>query len=308
MITTIEQNERITGGRFRDRCSDHIFVPGRPIPVDSHECYIIYCKTDWVPYCFKQIRRNSQTQYILITHGSDIGIDQQLLSQAPGNISRWYAMNVLFDHPKLKSIPIGSAGSTWIGVEELADLRDEHDFVVMPETGTEKTYKNLVYMNFGAHTNATHRRPIYDYFKDKPWVTSRTCDLSLDEYNNSDTFVSIAQYYDELYNHKYVISPLGNGVDCGRNWQALYVGTIPIIPRHLNIEFYQDLPFLVYDDVEDLTEEYLLEEYDKIKATKTSLEKATVSYWRRQFHLAKLEAHSRLHLRADNIAVASHME
>jgi len=306
MITTIEQDERITGGRFRDRCSDHIFEPGRSIPAVAHECYIIYCKTDWVGHCFRQMQRNLQTHYILITHGSDIGIDEQLAAQCPGNVSCWYAMNVLFDHPRLKSIPIGSAGSTWIGVEELADLRDEHDFVVMPETGVEKAHKNLVYMNFGAHTNADHRRPIYDYFKDKPWVTSKTCDLPLHEYNNSDAFVSIAQYYDDLYNHKYVISPLGNGVDCGRNWQALYVGTIPIIPRHLNIEFYQDLPFLVYDDVDELTEEYLLEAYDEIKATKANLEKATVSYWRQQFQYAKLEAYNGVAMNTYNVAFPSH--
>ena len=106
MITTIKQDERITGGRFRDRCSDHVFEPGRSIPADARECYIIYCKTDWVGYCFKQMRRNSQTYYILITHGSDIGIDESFLAQAPENISRWYAMNVLYDHPSLKSIPI----------------------------------------------------------------------------------------------------------------------------------------------------------------------------------------------------------
>ena len=288
MITTVEQKERLTGGRFRDRCCDHDFEPGRSIPAKARESFIVYCKTDWVGYCLQQMRRNTTTYYILVTHGSDIGVDEQMFRQAPPNVIRWYGMNVLFDHPRLVSIPIGSAGSTWIGLEEHADLRDEHDFIVMPETGIEKNFKNLVYMNFGAHTHPDHRRPIYDHFKDKSWVTSRTCDMSLAEYNNSDSFVSIADYYDELYNHKYVISPLGNGVDCGRNWQALYVGTIPIIPRHLNIEFYQDLPFLVYDDVEELTEDYLLEQYDRIKSTKTNLEKATVSYWRRELQSAKL--------------------
>ena len=79
------------------------------------------------------------------------------------------------------------------------------------------------------------------------------------------------------------MSPLGNGLDCGRNWQCVYLGTIPIVPRHINIEFYEDLPILIYDDISDLTEEYLNSAYEDITKKKVNLEKATLSYWKNRF-------------------------
>ena len=85
------------------------------------------------------------------------------------------------------------------------------------------------------------------------------------------------KYYQSMYNHKYVVSPLGNGVDCGRVWQAIYLGTIPIIPRHININFYLDLPILVYDDLSQLTEQFLENQYDKI-IKNCNLQKSTMSY------------------------------
>ena len=83
-----------------------------------------------------------------------------------------------------------------------------------------------------------------------------------------------------------MVSPLGNGVDCGRVWQAIYLGSIPIIPRHLNINFYLDLPILVYDDLSDITEDFLIDQYDKILNT-SSLDKSTMSYWARRFREEK---------------------
>jgi hypothetical protein len=86
------------------------------------------------------------------------------------------------------------------------------------------------------------------------------------------------------------MSPLGNGLDCGRNWQALYVGTVPIVPRHTNIEFYEELPILIYDDIESLSQEYLSDAYEDIMSEKVNLEKATLSYWKRRFLEEKQKA------------------
>ena len=287
MKTTVKQEERITGNRIKEQCCDYTYQPGQGLPIDPGGCYTIFCKTEHAAYFFNQCKMNYSTSYILVTHNSDIGITKEIFDLAPPNVYKWFAMNVDHEDERLVSVPIGSVGSPWIGVDEHAAQRYEHDYVLTEETGRPKEHRNLVYVNFGIHTNNQHRAPIYEYFKNKKWATVRPCDIPLSEYEKSDGFVSISQYYDEVYNHKFVMSPLGNGLDCGRNWQCLYLGTIPIVPRHINIEFYEDLPILIYDDINDLTEEYLNSAYEEITKKKVNLEKATLSYWKKRFEEEK---------------------
>lgn len=283
MKTTVKQEERITGNRIKEQCCDYTYQPGQGLPLEPGGCYTIFCKTEHAPHFFNQCKMNYNTNYVLVTHNSDIGITKNIFDLAPPNVHKWFAMNVDHEDKKLISIPIGSVGSTWIGTDEYAAQRYEHDYILTEETGKPKEHRNLVYINFGIHTNNQHRAPIYEHFKNKDWATSRPCDIPLSEYEKSDGFVSVSQYYDEVYNHKFVMSPLGNGLDCGRNWQCVYLGTIPIVPKHINIEFYEDLPILIYDDISDLTEEYLNSAYEDITKKKVNLEKATLSYWKNRF-------------------------
>ena len=54
-------------------------------------------------------------------------------------------------------------------------------------------------------------------------------------------------YLKELGESYFVLSPNGNGVDCHKHWESLYLRTIPIVTKSRNMEFYKDLPFLVID-------------------------------------------------------------
>jgi len=78
----------------------------------------------------------------------------------------------------------------------------------------------------------------------------------------------------------FVISPQGNGLDTHRTWECLYVGSIPIEKRNLNNRFYTDLPICFIDEWEDLTEEFLLSEYERITSGIYDLDKLTFDYWK----------------------------
>ena len=43
----------------------------------------------------------------LISHQSDISIDQKLFNKKPECIKEWYAVNVVYDHKNLHHIPLG---------------------------------------------------------------------------------------------------------------------------------------------------------------------------------------------------------
>ena len=296
MKCTIPQQERIQGDRFIEM-SDIRYESGIQIPNENGKTFCIFCKTELVWQLLQEIRKNPQSEYIIITHESDTGITEELIRSAgdiPNNVKKWFGQNIECKRDKVESVPIGSVSTTWIGEKEFAYdteyihwLHPAHQYVEVPEIKEEKNFINLVYMNFAIRTNESHRRPIYNHFKDMSWVTTRECDLPEEEYVDSSNLVPINDYFQELYNHKFTISPRGNGVDCGRVWQAICVGTIPIIPYHRNLDFYQELPILAYNDVNEISESYLNDKWEEISNKEYDLSKATVSYWRKRIENEK---------------------
>jgi len=286
MKCVIPQKERIHTDRFVEM-ADFRYELGYSIPNKSGEIYTIFCKTDFIHNLLKEIRQNLQSEYIIITSESDYGITQELCDSMPANVKRWFAQNVMCYHEKLESIPIGSVDVTWIGEKEFAydiewigGLEDIHQYRKIEETGKSKDFINLVYMNFCVQSNPTIRMPVYEYFRDKDWVTVRQCLVDIGNYPNSLNSTLKEEYYEELYNHKFVVSPLGGGVDCGRVWQAICLGTIPIVFNHRNLDFYKELPILVYDNINEITKNYLEEKWEEMSNKKYDLSKATVSYWK----------------------------
>lgn len=118
-------------------------------------------------------------------------------------------------------------------------------------------------------------------------------------------------YLDELRRSIFILAPSGLGYDCYRIWEALYMGTIPIIerpirppslqsssftdrlwnllhlhPRHVHndgwLRSLDDLPVLLVDQMEvDVTPEFLQKKYAEIvaKFNQYKYEKLTLDYW-----------------------------
>ena len=60
------------------------------------------------------------------------------------------------------------------------------------------------------------------------------------------------EYRKALSESKFVLSPAGNGYDCHRTWEAMYLGAIPIL-RRANWPFTnKSLPVLLVDEWDDL--------------------------------------------------------
>jgi hypothetical protein len=55
-----------------------------------------------------------------------------------------------------------------------------------------------------------------------------------------------------LLRSKFVLSPPGNGPDCHRTWESMYLGAIPIVKRSFWPFSHLQLPVLVLDDWNDL--------------------------------------------------------
>ena len=257
----------ITGDKFKalakytfspsiKRGDDYYNLTNNYDPHNSKDGDIIYTDIGYVQEFFKVI---TDKQIILITHNGDASCN----IIPPDNVIRWYTINVNIVHPCIESIPIGLENDIWFPDVHKKDK-------ILKKVSESRTYRNLVYMNHSIATNPTIRGRIYQLYEGESWITSSRGS------NRPDLF---DEYLDNIYNHKFVICPQGNGLDTHRTWECLYAGTIPIEKRNLNNRFYDDLPICFVDNWEDLTPEFLESEFIRIKHGTWNMKKLTFEYW-----------------------------
>ena len=249
---TIGFDEYITGNRFIDICeaSDAIF-----------------CKTD-----FLGSFTNLQCK-VFLTHNSDYHINESVFEQGP-TTQYWLMQNKDIEQDSLISLPIGLENmrlrthgkaqnglfsSQIPGAMEKALLIDKLATHDIPKT-------QLVYMNFNTQTHSS-RPAIWDTLCNKEWVTKTQK-------------IPMQQFYFDIASHKFIISPRGNGVDCHRTWEALYLRTIPIVKRSVHMDEFSDLPIYFIDKWEDLCYVELEKYYNKVKDSLFDLDKMKISWWR----------------------------
>jgi inositol phosphorylceramide mannosyltransferase catalytic subunit len=221
---------------------------------------IVYTHPFYVKQLFS-ILQYLAGRFIVITHNGDENIDDSYI--IPDNVIKWYAQNVNATNPKIQSIPIGLENNRWSN-------RNGKQLQMIEQLKKPRRYIRLVYMNHDVKTNPDERAVLYELFEGKKWVTAI----------RGKNGEKIADYFYNLYNHKFVICPNGNGMDTHRVWETLYLHTIPIMKRDINNQFYTDLPICFVNDWSEITEDFLNSEYARIKAGSWNLAKLNFEYWR----------------------------
>jgi hypothetical protein len=115
----------------------------------------------------------------------------------------------------------------------------------------------------------------------------------------------LPRIYERNRQYPFWLSPRGNGIDCHRTWEALYLDIIPIVwNSSLNI-LYKNLPVVIINDYKELNERFLYEKLNEISKKKLSkekiyqYEKLRNAYWRRLIldksrHSGKKNVHERI--------------
>ena len=245
-------DEYITGNRFIDICQ----VNG-----------VTFCKTDFIG------EFTNTSAPVFVTHNSDYHITWPRWKTKPQDLKTWYCQNKDYTNRKLVSLPIGLENM----IPRISKASQEGRF--SSAHGTDKPihinelaldnirHNNLVYLNFNVDTYPTERQFLYSSLGKEPWVTTKAN-------------VNWKEYYSDIVSHKFVVSPRGNGVDCHRTWEALYLRTIPIVRRSTHMEEFKDLPILYISDWREVTEKFLMDSYDEMAARHYNLSKMKLSYWK----------------------------
>ena len=130
-----------------------------------------------------------------------------------------------------------------------------------------KIRDNLLYINFTPRTKL--RLDIYDAKKAFSYATIDRCDVC-----NTD------KYYATISMSKFCLSPYGNCYDCYRTWESIYLGCVPIVQRDRMTECWsKELPMLLFDSIDELTQEYLEKKYKEINTQTHDYRMATKLYW-----------------------------
>lgn len=237
----LEINKVLNAGTYEDICDYSIIPPEGKFfrPEILEQDSVIFCKTDFIGYLFENLKV-SDKKYVIVTHHSDYSIDYNVFSLKPKNVKKWFAINATHKDESLVCIPLGLKTHKGIYMEE----KYMTEWFV-PKISELKSNKkdNIVYCNWG-QTNQ-YRNTIINK------LNSNSIDYVLE--NN----IPFNEYVTNMSKCKFVISPPGNGIDCHRTWESLYIGCIPIVIKNQIYDNWKGLPILQVDDYSELTNELM---------------------------------------------------
>lgn len=182
-----------------------LFIPGEPRSKVSFEIVKYLESTN--QYFFPNVT--------LFFHNGDSFPQPSSIKKIANLFKKVYAVNWLGDASNVAPIPIGLENEGYLlnGV-----LRDYLSMVPKLKPWNSRDIQVLVC--FSIHTNLSERSEALHFARqingaliiDKP-VTPR-------------------RYRELLSNSKFVISPPGNGIDCHRTWESMFLGAVPIVKKN----------------------------------------------------------------------------
>ena len=164
---------------------------------------------------------------------------------------------------------------------------DEPDHYIQPlDVSQRELDENLLLINFDKGTDGTGLRA-------KVWNDMCTPEKRKDYHyvtcidkSKGVQISEISRIYKRNRQYPFWLSPRGNGLDCHRTWEALYLDIIPIVWNSSLSILYEDLPVVIINDHRELTESFLRQQFREISRKKLSTkkiyryEKLRHAYWR----------------------------
>jgi len=207
-----------------------------------------------------------KTTNIIISGHSDYGIhDSHFLRYSP---KIWWTINkeTTISSLNIHSLPLGVTNDT--NESPVHRIYGNKDIMIkVMQQDIQKM--NLAFMNINVSTYH-ERQTIVDKFRHQPWVTISS---------PRQSFEGREQFLKDIKAHEFVFCPRGNGVDTHRLWETLYMGSIPIVKKHVAYNDFSDFPICFVNDWDDVTEEFLREKLPIIKSMNFNTERLKITYW-----------------------------
>ena len=246
----------VTGDSFR-ALANHIHdetMSLKPEKVRLGE--VVFVSNPLIESYLKTLHREIKHPYVLIEHNGDRSIDLSITELLDEKIVRFYAQDVITDHPKIIPIPLAIEnqhyyinGVPWL-LKAFMKKIENHPPIK----------KNRVFYQFSINTNPEERRPALELFSKHKLMDTVSAHLS-------PRF-----HWKILMEYKFVISPPGHAIESCRTWEALHMKTVPIVKDFVSTRYFASigLPIWIIKDWKELnglTEEDLSTKYQSLMSS-----------------------------------------
>ena len=259
---------------------------------------IIFIKTDFIPFFIDQLLEFND-KFILITGSNDDHCVPYLnfpchddiyknklhtLLDKP-ELIKWYTKNPAIVHDKLIGFPLGPKWqwktTRFFGEPKLEHMRIYNELCLNPENNLYNTNlkTNLLYINFAQTTT----NPLYQPHKG---IRHNVKNILTKNFKPQQG-TSFEKYMRELSTYKFCVSPPGRGIDTHRTWEALMMGTIPIMISTTQDYLFERLPVIIIDDWNIITPDFLNEKYQEITQKTFDFDILYTQYWDNLLYIDK---------------------
>ena len=234
----------LSGDSFRTMAQHVHDMDSSVQPQTVRERDIVFVQSPSLHEFITDIHPHITAQYTLITHNGDENIDSTYVPFLEDTkIVHWFAQNCLISHPKITPLPIGLENK-WFHLHGIPSY-----FNHLRKMQVQKLYQILY--KFSVSTNPPERGAALVVLEKHPLAVTYT------DWRESFAYLTTQQTY------AFIASPPGNGEDCIRTWESMYLGTVPIVKRSALTQYFFDLGLPIV----------LVDTWDEIaKLSKTDLE------------------------------------
>jgi len=192
----------------------------------------------------------------------------------PENVHHWFVANLMFtpEESRITAIPFGTAEGKESQLYEAIKNREDD------------SRKNKIYISWNDYT-----RDRYELREDMlKWEdsTGQDCLTVREPGQNQDSY---EDYLKNLATHQYALSPPGNGADCYRTLESIYMGCFTFV-EDTPTNYLTKLPVYRYRDIEDIIRYYnddvgsqMVEGFEEIRP------EIKLSYWKEMIHSKRNE-------------------
>lgn len=171
----------------------------------------------------------------------------------PENVVHWFVANCNIVHPRVSWVPFGMA------------LPEQGEF---PLSLRSRPKRKLLYVNFERYTS--ERTHLKNHYASAGAVTCV-----------AEARLPRGRYWQDIAEHKFVLCPEGNGLDCYRTYETLYLGSYPVMKRSCFSTYLgaAGLPVLLVDSLFNLDSCELSDKYEDMRRRSWNYSSVCLSYW-----------------------------
>lgn len=304
----IEKEDIITCESYKGLC-DYVYKSDN----DNPEAGLIHVNMEEIPAFFRAISHYPERSYVVVSSCSDFGLCYQAQHPVWVDMPKWAKMmttpNIGYSGINIETrcdtnkcvitdkYSVKCYSYTAFTFPEIPQ-NIKHWF--MTNSRIRSVDERITVIPFGVAPNAQNDiveiAEEVEFYEKEPkmyinWVNYTLERLEIKGYYQllripNVTIVDEAKpyrsYLRDLARHAIILSPEGNGVDCYRNLESIYMGSMPVVPLNETMMELSDLPIAVTFSMYGLRPKELNEVYKVV--INRPVDKVKLSYWKERFN------------------------